>query len=106
MLVKRDFPCGRKVLVGFVFSMILGHAPIIVPALLGLRVGYHPIAYGPLALLQLSVAMRIAGDLLGDQDLRMMGGLLTALAILGYAAVLVVMVALGRHGRRVATRAG
>lgn len=58
----------------------------------------------PLVLLQLSVAMRIAGDLLGDQDLRMMGGLLAALAILGYAVVLVVMVALGRRGRRVVTR--
>jgi hypothetical protein len=49
--------------------------------------------------------MRIAGDLRGAQDLRMMGGLLTALAILGYAAVLVVMIALGRRGRRVMTRA-
>jgi hypothetical protein len=94
----------HAVLVGFVFSMILGHAPIIVPALLGLRIGYHPIAYAPLVLLQLSVAMRIAGDLRGAQDLRMMGGLLAALAILGYAVVLVVMVALGRRGRRVVTR--
>lgn len=48
--------------------------------------------------------MRIAGDLRGAQDLRMMGGLLAALAILGYAVVLVVMVALGRRGRRVVTR--
>ena len=36
---------------GFVFSMVFGHAPIIFPAVLRIRVPYHPSFYVPLALL-------------------------------------------------------
>jgi hypothetical protein len=41
----------HAVLVGFVFSMIFGHAPIIVPAVLGVRVAFSPGFYVHLALL-------------------------------------------------------
>jgi hypothetical protein len=53
----------HAVLVGFVFAMILGHAPIIFPAVIGGRAVFHPRAYAPLLLLQASVALRVAGDL-------------------------------------------
>jgi hypothetical protein len=90
----------HALLVGFVFSMIFGHAPIIVPAILGLRIGFHPVAYLPLALLQASVAMRIAGDLAPDARLRMIGGLLGAISIALYAAAVVAMVLAARRERR------
>src|SRR6266498_3023653 len=40
---------------GFVFSMVFGHAPIILPAVLRVNVPYHPTFYGPLALLHVSL---------------------------------------------------
>ncbi|HEX7054485.1 MAG TPA: hypothetical protein VF211_11195 [Burkholderiales bacterium] len=46
--------------VGFVFSMIFGHAPVILPAVLGVRVPYGPALYAPLALLHASLAVRVA----------------------------------------------
>ncbi|HEV8105930.1 MAG TPA: hypothetical protein VGP97_00305, partial [Burkholderiales bacterium] len=49
------------VFVGFVFSMVFGHAPIILPAVLRTRFPYHPVLFVPLALLHASLALRVAG---------------------------------------------
>jgi hypothetical protein len=68
--------------VGFVFAMIFGHAPIIVPALLKLPLIFSPWSYLPLALLHASLAVRLAGDLAGLADVRRWGGMLNATAIL------------------------
>jgi hypothetical protein len=46
--------------VGFVFSMIFGHAPVILPAVLGARFPYSPLLYAPLALLHASLVLRVA----------------------------------------------
>ena len=51
----------HAVFVGFVFSMIFGHAPIILPAVLRTAFPYHPALYAPLALLHASLALRVAG---------------------------------------------
>lgn len=45
--------------VGFVFSMMMGHAPVIVPALTGWRLRYTPAFYVPLLLLHASVLLRV-----------------------------------------------
>jgi hypothetical protein len=45
--------------VGFVFSMVFGHAPVILPAVLRTRFPYHPVLYLPLALLHASLAVRV-----------------------------------------------
>src|SRR5690606_40946577 len=74
----------HAVLVGFVFSMIFGHAPIIFPSVLGVRVFYRPALYVPLALLHASLVLRLAGDLVGVLSLRRCGRLLNALAIVLY----------------------
>ena len=63
---------------GFVFSMVFGHAPIIVPAVLRVAVPYSPAFYAPLALLHLSLLVRIAGDATGAFDWTRAGGLLNA----------------------------
>jgi hypothetical protein len=44
--------------VGFVFSMVFGHAPVILPAVLRVRFPYHPVLYLPLAILHASLAVR------------------------------------------------
>ncbi len=73
----------HAVLVGFTISMIFGHAPIILPAILGREIRYHPVLYAPLVLLQVSISLRIAGDLAGWLAGRQWGGLLHGIAILG-----------------------
>jgi hypothetical protein len=72
----------HAVFVGFVFSMVFGHAPIIFPAVLGLPIAYRWHFYLPLVLLQLSLVLRLAGDFGGWVAVRQWGGLLNALAIL------------------------
>ena len=71
----------HAVLLGFVFSMIFGHAPIIFPAVLGVSVAYHPAFYVHLVLLHLSLVLRVVGDLLPWPPGRGWGGLLNTVAI-------------------------
>lgn len=82
---------------GFVFSMVFGHAPIIFPAVTRLKVPYHPAFYLPLAALHLSLALRVAGGLSGAFPWRHAGGLANALALLLFIAT---MVTSGFRGRR------
>lgn len=78
----------HAVLLGFVFSMVLGHAPIVFPAVLRVRMPYHPLFYLPVAVLHGSVAARLAGDALGNGPLRGMGGLLNAGALVLFVATM------------------
>lgn len=66
---------------GFVFSMIFGHAPVIFPSVLHLPVSYHPTAYVPLGVLHLSVAVRVLGDLWDWPEVRGWGGVGNAAAV-------------------------
>jgi hypothetical protein len=68
--------------IGFVISMIFGHAPIIFPAVLGVGFKFHRFFYTHLALLHIALVMRVAGDLLAWGALREWGGFLNAIAIL------------------------
>jgi hypothetical protein len=70
------------VFVGFVMSMIFGHAPIIFPAILQVRVIFQPAFYFHLVLLHLSLLVRVVGDVLSLQSVRQWGGLLNEVAIL------------------------
>ena len=72
----------HAVFVGFVFSMIFGHAPIIFPSVLGVPVAYRPFFYIHLAALHISLAMRVWGDLAAVPVLRRWGGMLNAAAII------------------------
>lgn len=74
---------------GFVLSMVFAHAPIILPAVAGLRIRYSAALYLPLALLQGATALRVAGNLLAENSLRDASGWLTASAPGIYAATLI-----------------
>ena len=76
----------HAVFLGFIFSMIFGHAPIIFPAVLGLPVQFKSIFYLHLLLLHLSLIIRLAGDLLGFGPARLWGGLLNGIALLLFLA--------------------
>jgi hypothetical protein len=68
--------------------MIFGHAPIILPAVTGLRVGFSAASYVPLALLHLSVLLRTIGDIMALSNARAASAILTILALIGYAVTL------------------
>jgi len=76
----------HAVFVGFVFSMIFGHAPIILPAVLRVVVAYGTSFYAHLALLHLSLVLRVGGDLGGWWGLRRWGALLNVVAIMLFVA--------------------
>lgn len=74
-------------LLGFVFSMIFGHAAIIVPALTGLRLNYHPIFYAHLILLHTMLVYRTYGSLTKDIVAQQRGGLFNVVAVLLFMTV-------------------
>ncbi len=71
----------HAVLLGFVFAMIFGHAPIIFPAVLGVRMSYHTRFYVHLFLLEIGVILRVVADLAGWWTARQWAGLIAAIAI-------------------------
>ncbi len=78
----------HSVFMGFVFSMVFGHAPIIFPALLGLSLSFHPLLYLPLLMLHASVALRVVGGVADVWIWRALGGLGNGLALLFYALIM------------------
>ena len=73
----------HAVFLGFAMTMVFGHAPIVLPAVAGSALRFGAIFYAPYALLQVSVAIRLTGDLVDTLGrLRPWGGLLNALALL------------------------
>ncbi|MBX2965707.1 MAG: hypothetical protein KF845_06140 [Cyclobacteriaceae bacterium] len=96
LITLRDSPLGYDItlhtfFVGFVFSMIFAHGPIILPGVLGLSVKpYSPLFYVPLIGLFFSLAMRIAANVtLIDFSYRGISGWVTAGSILLYFFILV-----------------
>jgi hypothetical protein len=85
---------------GFVFSMVFGHAPIIFPAVLRVAVPYHPAFYVPLALLHLSLIVRLAGDAAGRFDWTRAGGLSNAVALAAFIVGTIAAVIRGARARR------
>lgn len=71
----------HAVFVGFVFSMIFGHAPVIFPAVARVKIPYHPSFYLPLIVLHASLIARVAGDLLQIPHCRSLGGTLNGVAL-------------------------
>lgn len=77
----------HAVFLGFVMSMIFGHAPVIVPAVLRVRLPFHPSFYLHLGLLHVALAVRIvAGDAFGVTWLWRAGGVATEVAVLLFLA--------------------
>ena len=72
----------HAIFLGFVFSMIFAHAPIILPTITGLALPFQSAFYLHVGLLHLSLLLRIAGDLAQWLWLQRWGGLLNAAAVL------------------------
>lgn len=87
----------HSLFLGFVLSMVMGHAPIIVPAVLRVPLRFIRSAYVPLVLLHVSVTVRIVADLAGSLRWREVAlhGNVTALVLF----VVTTMVAVRGAGR-------
>ena len=72
---------------GFVFSMMLGHAPVILPALARIKLAFGWAFYVPLAALHLSLALRLFGGL-HSFELTGIGAVGNFLAIALFAATI------------------
>jgi hypothetical protein len=68
-------------LLGFVFPLVFAHAPLILPAVLGVAIAYRPRFHVHLWLLHAGLVLRIAADLAGSLPLRRGGAWLNAAAV-------------------------
>jgi hypothetical protein len=77
----------HAVFLGFAMSMVFGHAPVILPAVLRVRLPHHPRDYAILALLHVSLALRVVGGDYGRVDwLRLTAGVLAVVTLLAFIA--------------------
>lgn len=77
----------HAVFLGFVLSMIMAHAPVILPAVLRRPLPYHRVMYVPALLLHASLALRVVvGDARGVDGAWQVGGALNVVAVLLFVA--------------------
>jgi hypothetical protein len=90
----------HSVFLGFVMSMIMAHAPVILPAVARRPLPYHPVLAVPALLLHGSLVLRLwVGDALGDHDAWRVGGVLNIAAVLLFVVLAAASSALGRRWR-------
>jgi len=82
----------HAIFLGFVFSMLFAHAPIIFPAVLGYPVVFNPGFYVFLVTLQASLLLRVGADLMGNWQLRLWAGVLNGVALVLFVIMMMVMV--------------
>ena len=91
--------------IGFVMSMILAHAPVIVPALARRPLPYHPVMWSVWGLLHVGLLVRVLSGARGAVGGWQLGGTLSVVALLAFLASTVTLVVRGGGRARVARRA-
>ncbi len=88
---------------GFTFSMIMAHAPVILPAVTRLGLPYRPFLWWPVAMLQAALVTRIViGDALGHTAAWRVGGVAGVVALLFFFATVAMSMARASVARRAA----
>lgn len=78
----------HAVFLGFAMSMVMAHAPVILPAVLHRPLPYRPVLWAPLVLLHLGLFGRVgAGNGLGRHDAWQWGSALNVAAVLLFVVV-------------------
>jgi hypothetical protein len=92
----------HAVFLGFTLSMVMAHAPVILPAVLRRPLPYHPVLVVPAALLHGSLVLRVwVGDALGSAEVWRIGSALNIAAVLLFTGcALWSATRAARHGRR------
>lgn len=88
--------------VGFVVSMVIAHAPVIIPAVAKRPVPYHPAMWIPFALLQASLTVRLLAGARGAAGAWRFGG---ALGVVGMLVFVLTTLTVTIRAARSATRA-
>lgn len=98
LIIEKMFAFGydavlHSFFIGFVFSMIFSHAPIILPAVAKLPIKiYRPFLYVWFIALQLSLVMRVIADVTENITLRKWGGMINGVAILLFFVTIIFIV--------------
>jgi hypothetical protein len=87
----------HSLFLGFAGGMIVAHAPIILPAILGRKATYQPWLGMVVVGLHISIALRVISGLLNWQTGWRWGGLLSAAFGLVYIALLILRLWSTRH---------
>lgn len=80
---------------GFVFTMVIGHALIIFPAVTELKIPYSHILFIPFLVLQLSLLVRVVSDLINNTLLLQYSGIANAIALALFIFSLLWLIARG-----------
>jgi hypothetical protein len=78
----------HTLMLGFVFAMVCGHAPVIGPALTRLKMRWHRGFYLPLGLLHATLLLRVLSAWQGGLPWRQWGAIGNALALTAFLALL------------------
>ena len=91
----------HAIFLGFVITMIMAHAPLILPAVLQVSIPYHPVLYLPVALVQAGLLLRVvAGDAWGVVPALQWGGAMSVAGILLFAVTVVTLTLRARRAAR------
>ncbi len=85
---------------GFVISMVYGHAPVILPAVLRVPLPYRPWFHGHLTLLHVGLVIRVTGDVTSTPEAWRLGGVLTVTSMLLFVVASVAAVVGELRARR------
>ena len=95
----------HSVMLGFAISMVMAHAPVILPAVLRRPLPYRAMMWIPLVLMHIGLVIRVvAGDLLGLHTIWQVGSVINVVALLLFFAVAALSSALGPPANRGARR--
>lgn len=93
----------HSIFLGFVFTMIFGHAPLIFPSILRRPMAYLPLFYIHLGLLHITLLMRVVGDMINHVPLRQWSSVLNGVTLVLFLVITLFALAKGKSNRMVTT---
>ncbi|WP_241157582.1 hypothetical protein [Schaalia sp. ZJ1691] len=85
----------HAVTIGFILSMVMAHAPVIIPAVARRDVPYHPVMWIPLVFLEVGLLLRLLAGAREADGLWRLGGSLSVVAVLVFVASTLTLTILG-----------
>lgn len=76
----------HAVFLGFTMSMVMAHAPVILPSVLRRPLPYRRVLWAPLVVLHGALVVRVGADLLGRHGPWVLASVVTVAAVLGFVA--------------------
>ncbi len=92
--------------IGFALSMVIAHAPVIVPAVIRRDLPYHPAMWAVWALLQVGLVVRLLAGARSAEGAWQFGGAVDVVALLAFVVTTVTLVLTAARRARPRSRAG